>query len=114
MFKTPAVKIFADGVVEGHTAYLNEPYADALEYKGDASYRGEPIWPSAKMKRTFAKLDKAGFQIHTHAIGDAATTETLDALASAQKANGKHDWRPASPTSSSSTPRTTRGSPSSA
>ena len=45
MFKTPAVKIFADGVVEGHTAYLDEPYADALEYKGDATYRGEPIWP---------------------------------------------------------------------
>ena len=94
MFKTPAVKIFADGVVEGHTAYLDEPYADALEYKGDASYRGDPIWPLAQMKKTFTRLDKAGFQIHTHAIGDAATTETLDALAYAQKANGKHDWRP--------------------
>ena len=94
MFKTPAVKIFADGVVEGHTAYLDEPYADALEYKGDATYRGEPIWPFDQLKKTFAKLDKAGFQIHTHAIGDAATTETLDALAYARKANGKHDWRP--------------------
>ena len=95
MFKTPAVKIFADGVVEGHTAYLDEPYADALEYKGDASYRGDPVWPLAQMKQTFAKLDKAGFQIHIHSIGDAATTESLDALAYAQKANGKHDWRPA-------------------
>ena len=94
MFKTPAVKIFADGVVEGHTAYLDEPYADALEYKGDASYRGEPIWQPAVMKATFKKLDKAGFQIHVHAIGDAATTETLDALAYARKANGRHDWRP--------------------
>ena len=36
MFQTPAVKVFADGVVEGHTAYLDEPYADALEYNGDA------------------------------------------------------------------------------
>ena len=94
MFKTPAVKIFADGVVEGHTAYLDEPYADALEYKGDATYRGEPIWPFEQLKKTFAKLDKAGFQIHTHAIGDAATTETLDALAYARKTNGKRDWRP--------------------
>ena len=94
MFKTPAVKIFADGVVEGHTAYLDEPYADALEYKGDANYRGEPIWQPADMNKTFAKLDRAGFQIHTHAIGDAATTETLDALAYARKANGAHDWRP--------------------
>jgi len=94
MFKTPAVKVFADGVVEGHTAYLNEPYADALEYKGDASFRGEPIWQPALMNKTYAKLDKAGFQIHTHAIGDAATTETLDALKYARKANGAHDWRP--------------------
>ena len=94
MFKTPAVKIFADGVVEGHTAYLNEPYADALAYKGDANYRGEPIWRPMLMKTTFARLDRAGFQIHTHAIGDAATTETLNALAYARKVNGAHDWRP--------------------
>jgi predicted amidohydrolase YtcJ len=94
MFKTPAVKIFADGVVEGHTAYLDEPYADALEYKGDAGYRGEPIWRPLDLKKAFARLDRAGFQIHTHAIGDAATTETLNALAYARKVNGKHDWRP--------------------
>ena len=94
MFKTPAVKVFADGVVEGHTAYLNEPYADALEYKGDASYRGEPIWQPDVLNKTYAALDKAGFQIHTHAIGDAATTETLDALKYARKVNGAHDWRP--------------------
>jgi predicted amidohydrolase YtcJ len=94
MFKTPAVKVFADGVVEGHTAYLDEPYADALAYKGDANFRGEPIWRPMLMKKTFAKLDRAGFQIHTHAIGDAATTETLDALAYARKVNGAHDWRP--------------------
>ena len=94
MFKTPAVKIFTDGVVEGHTAYLNEPYADALDYKGDASFRGEPIWQPAVLNETFRKLDRAGFQIHVHAIGDAATTETLDALAYARKANGRRDWRP--------------------
>ncbi len=94
MFRTPAVKIFADGVVEGHTAYLNEPYADALAYKGDATYRGEPIWQPDVLNKTFARLDKAGFQIHTHAIGDAATSETLDALAYARKVNGQHDWRP--------------------
>ena len=94
MFKTPAVKIFTDGVVEGHTAYLAEPYADALEYKGDASFRGEPIWQPAVLNEAFRKLDRARFQIHTHSVGDAATTDTLDALAYARKANGKRDWRP--------------------
>ena len=94
MFKTPAVKVFADGVIEGHTAYLAEPYADALEYKGDPDFRGEPIWQPAAMNEAFRRLDKAGFQIHVHSIGDAATSETLDALAYARKANGKRDWRP--------------------
>jgi predicted amidohydrolase YtcJ len=94
MFKTRAVKIFADGVVEGHTAYLDQPYADALEYKGDASYRGTPIWQPRALKKTFARLDRAGFQIHTHAIGDAATSETLGALAYARRANRTRDWRP--------------------
>jgi hypothetical protein len=94
MFKTPAVKIFADGVVEGHTAYLDEPYADALEYKGDASYRGEPIWQPTVMKAAFKKLDRAGFQIHTHSIGDAATTQVLNALSYARKSNGRRDSRP--------------------
>ena len=94
MFQTRATKVFTDGVVEGHTAYLNEPYADALAYKGDANYRGEPIWQPDVLNKAFAALDKAGFQIHTHAIGDAATSETLDALAYARARNGRHDWRP--------------------
>jgi predicted amidohydrolase YtcJ len=94
MFRTPAVKVFADGVVEGHTAYLDEPYADALDYAGDADYRGEPIWQPDVLNKTFARLDRAGFQIHTHAIGDAATTETLDALRYARTSNGARDGRP--------------------
>jgi len=94
MFQTNAVKVFADGVVEGHTAYLDEPYADALAYKGDAGYRGAPIWQPQAMDEAFAALDKAGFQIHTHAIGDAACTEVLDALAYAREKNGSYDWRP--------------------
>ena len=94
MFQTPAVKVFADGVVEGHTAYLDEPYADALEYAGDANYRGSPIWPFEAMKKAYVAFDKAGFQIHTHAIGDAATTEVLDALAYTRKVNRARDWRP--------------------
>jgi predicted amidohydrolase YtcJ len=94
MFRINAVKVFADGVVEGHTAYLKAPYADALAYAGDAGYRGDPIWAPKAMAAAFTAVDKAGFQIHVHAIGDAATTEVLDALALARKANGPHDWRP--------------------
>ena len=94
MFRINAVKVFADGVVEGHTAFLDEPYADALAYAGDAGYRGDPLWTPEAMAAAFTALDKAGFQIHVHAIGDAATSEVLDALTVARKANGPHDWRP--------------------
>ncbi len=94
MFQTPAVKVFADGVIEGHTGYLKQPYADALEYAGDPNYRGVPLWQPAAMNKAFAALDKAGFQIHVHSIGDAATSEALDALAYARKVNGTRDWRP--------------------
>jgi predicted amidohydrolase YtcJ len=94
MFRINAVKFFADGVIEGHTGYLDKPYKDALAYAGDKTYRGTPIWTPAEMAAAFTAIDKAGFQIHVHAIGDAATTEVLDALALARKANGAHDWRP--------------------
>ena len=94
LFRTNAVKFFADGVIEGHTGYLKKPYKDAFAYAGDKSYRGTPVWTQAKMTAAFTALDKAGFQLHVHAIGDAATTEALNAFAAARKANGAHDWRP--------------------
>lgn len=84
-----AAKFFEDGVIEGHTAYLLDDYADA---PGD---RGEPLWEKAALGRAFAAVDAAGLQIHVHCIGDAATAETLDALEHARGTNGAHDWRPA-------------------
>lgn len=94
LFRTTAVKFFADGVIEGHTGYLKEPYADALEYAGDADYRGMPLWEPDALAQAFTAVDAARLQIHVHSIGDAATTEVLDALAAARAANGKRDWRP--------------------
>ena len=93
-FRTPAVKIFADGVIEGHTGYLKEPYADAEEYAGDPNFRGTPLWEPDALAGAFTAVDEAGFQIHVHSIGDAATSETLDALDAARLANGARDWRP--------------------
>ena len=93
-FKTDAAKFFADGVIEGHTGYLLEPYADALAFKGDADYRGVPIWQPTDFNAAVMKADKAGLQIHVHAIGDAAVSESLDAIAYAEAVNGKRNHRP--------------------
>ncbi len=93
-FKTNAVKFFADGVIEGHTGYLLQPYTDALAVKGDADYRGVPIWQPTDFNAAVMKADKAGMQIHVHAIGDAAVSESLDAIAYAEAVNGHRNHRP--------------------
>jgi predicted amidohydrolase YtcJ len=80
-------KIFVDGVIESHTAALLEPY---LDRPGD---RGTPIMSAEVLNRLAVALDRAGFQIHIHAIGDRAVRMSLDAFEAALKANGARDAR---------------------
>lgn len=79
-----SVKIFSDGVVESKTAAMLEPYTG-----GDSKDLGILNYTPAQLKWFATKLDAAGFQIHTHAIGDRAVRCSLDALETAQKINGK-------------------------
>jgi predicted amidohydrolase YtcJ len=81
-FRTTSVKFFEDGVVEGLTAYLNEPYEEAAAGRPD--YRSEPIWEQEQLKESFKEVTAAGYQIVVHSIGDAATRETLLALKAAR------------------------------
>jgi predicted amidohydrolase YtcJ len=82
-----AVKLFVDGVIEARTAALLAPYRDR---RGDA---GKPIYDPDALKDLAAALDRDGFQIHVHAIGDRAIRMTLDAFAYARARNGAHDAR---------------------
>jgi predicted amidohydrolase YtcJ len=86
-FAPRAVKIFLDGVVEGHTAFLLEPYCDL------PGVRGQSAWTKAGLEEAVTSLDGAGFQIHIHAIGDAAVRMALDAFENAVKINGARDSR---------------------
>jgi predicted amidohydrolase YtcJ len=88
LFRTGAAKIFVDGVVEGSTAFLNEPYVHK------PGFRGKPLWSPEALDEICIALDKAGFQLHFHVIGDAAAAEALDGIAAAVKANGPRDARP--------------------
>jgi predicted amidohydrolase YtcJ len=83
-----AAKIFADGVIESGTAALLEPYL------GPRGGRGELDWGPERFAEIATALDRAGFQIHVHAIGDRAIRVTLDSLAAARRANGPRDARP--------------------
>ncbi len=80
LFTADTVKFFADGVIEGHTAYLDEPYADT---PGD---RGFPEWPEGALEAASVAASAAGFELHYHAIGDAGTAAALDAIAAARAA----------------------------
>jgi predicted amidohydrolase YtcJ len=88
LFQADTVKLFADGVIEGHTAYLDEPYADT------PGNRGFPEWPAAALNAASLAAAGAGFELHYHAIGDAGTALALDAIAAARAA-GFHAGRPA-------------------
>lgn len=91
LFKINKLKFFEDGVVEGLTAYLLEPYAPGTGKPDD--YKGTPKWRLDRFKEVAAAGEKAGFQIHIHAIGDGAVRDSLDALAYAEQKNGKGDYR---------------------
>ena len=81
VLKTGAIKLIADGVIESHTAAMLEPYANRPAITGDARFTPE------QLNKVVAMLDKRGWQVMTHAIGDAAVRMTLDAYQSAAKAN---------------------------
>jgi len=85
--RATAVKIFADGVIETGTAALLEPYLN----RGDS--RGELNFEPERLANFVTRLDREGFQVHIHAIGDRAIRVSLDAHAVAQKANGRRDAR---------------------
>ncbi|MCC7124989.1 MAG: amidohydrolase [Acidobacteria bacterium] len=76
MLKTGAVKLEADGVVETHTAAMIEPYEGTSE-------RGQLRQSSETLSRLVSDLDARGWQVMTHAIGDAAIRATLDAYEAA-------------------------------
>jgi len=82
-----AIKFYTDGVIESHTAAMLAPYSD------DPKLSGQLNWPPDKLQRAVTELDRRGFQIFTHSIGDRGIREILDAYEKAQQQNGTKDAR---------------------
>ncbi len=82
------VKFFADGIVESGTASLLEPYSD------DHSSCGLELWPADELREAAVAVDRLGFQLHVHAIGDGAVRTALDTVAHVAATNGPRDRRP--------------------
>ena len=83
-----ALKFFMDGVIESHTAWLPDGYAD------DPKQTGLRQWEPAAYKAAVRAAAEHGFQVYTHAIGDGAVKLTLDAYEEANAATaGKPSLR---------------------
>ncbi len=82
-----SVKILQDGVMENYTAAMLEPYLVA------GSPRGIPMLQPAALNAAVTALDAKGFQVHFHAIGDAAIRQCLDAVQGAGERNGASGLR---------------------
>ncbi len=81
------VKIMQDGVCENFTAAMLEPYLT------DGGGSGISFVEPGLLDEAVARLDRLGFQVHFHAIGDRAVREALDAIEHAGAANGPRDAR---------------------
>ncbi|MFN8060330.1 MAG: amidohydrolase [Vicinamibacterales bacterium] len=80
-FKTGAVKLLVDGVIETNTAVMLAPYVN------NPATSGVPNYPAPELDRIVRLLDSRGWQIFVHAIGDGGVRMTLDAFERAAKAN---------------------------
>jgi len=80
LIKADAIKVMLDGVIEAHTAAMLAPYSNKAA-SGHANYTPE------QLQRLVDTVDRRGWQVWTHAIGDGAVRMTLDAYEHAAKVN---------------------------
>lgn len=66
------IKVMIDGVIDGCTAALSEPYVNG-------AHPG-PIWSHDDLVPVIRAADDAGLSVAMHAIGDLAVSTALDAL----------------------------------
>ena len=86
-FKATSVKLGLDGVIYNHTAALLEPYADRPGERWHPNIEPDPL------NALVAALDAEEFQVHAHAVGDAAVRIALESFEHARNLNGPRDSR---------------------
>ncbi|OUC92360.1 amidohydrolase [Streptosporangium minutum] len=82
-FRATSVKIMQDGIAENFTAAVIEPYCRC-------GGTGLSYVDPALLKEYVAELDRHGFQVHFHAIGERAVREALDSFEGTDPANRHH------------------------
>ncbi len=81
------MKYFADGALGSRGAWLLTPYSDDPSTCGIAIHQKEDLLAQARL------CDKYGFQMATHAIGDAANKQMLDIYEAVLQGKNDKRWR---------------------
>lgn len=92
--RTGFAKLFLDGVAPGFTASFLDPYTAESGYNvaghdPDATLLLKPD----ELNETVCELDRRGFVVKMHAVGDNAIRKGLDAIAAARIVNGASGLR---------------------
>ncbi len=100
------VKLAMDGSIESFTAPLVDGYANTQKEPVESPIPGDyldddppgeinpaPVIPAEAFARYMVELDKAGYQVKTHAIGDGAVRMVLDGYEAAFTAAGNNRLR---------------------
>jgi predicted amidohydrolase YtcJ len=77
------VKIICDGVVDGCTAWLSEPYS----HTGSSC---DPIWTEDMLKSVVQRADSSGLQCAFHAIGDKMIETVIDIIGNVGSRERRH------------------------
>jgi len=91
---TGFAKLFLDGVAPGYTASFLQPYLaesgyNAADHNPDATLLLKPD----ELNETVCELDRRGFVVKMHAVGDNAIRKGLNAIEAARNTNGASGLR---------------------
>lgn len=90
--KTPrlnvqSVKVYADGALGSRGATLKEPYSDQHNHFGNM------VIGTSEFIALATKIEKAGYQMNSHAIGDSANRFVLETYAKTLQNKTNKRWR---------------------
>ena len=87
-FEVVGIKSFLDGVIEAHTGWQNEDYADQSGYHGVVRFNDHD-----NMVELIAAANEEGLSVHVHSDGGGATHFMLGCIEDAEKITGNLDQR---------------------
>ncbi len=82
-YEVGALKIVADGSIQGYTGYLKEPYHVTPDGQ-ESNFRGHPVIAKGELEALVKRYFSAGQTLAIHGNGDASIDDILFAVESAQ------------------------------